>query len=855
MLQQVGVPSAPSLLVAKRAALAAVIVVLAAGAQWLLEPRAALPILHGVVPWWTMLVLFASAEVYVLTARGRAEVAALAPQDGIFAIGLFVLDPVGLVAAQLVGAIVAFVVLGALGQRATARRLVALGLGAIVAAALFRGLVGIVDGSGRLGWLVALCAVAAGLVTRELVAATLQWTGRASWLDAIARGAGARLAAAVASGSVGVVAVELLRYETAAALLLLIPIVASGRALRVYTTEHAQLVHLRFLDESMRAVHRAPDREAGVDELLTATHSLLGTDVAWLVLFENRGAPTLVAWYTPEETSRLHPRELSRSQAEACQLIATSTGATPMARGRTTGVLLGLLADLRLAEAIATPVRGESGVLGVLVVGSRGSSRSALDESRILALETYADHAAILLENDQLEQSVYDLEQLKDQLRHHAFHDALTGLPNRALFTTRVAEALAGAEGETAVLFLDLDDFKLINDSFGHYAGDELLVAVAARVREVVRATDLPARLGGDEFAVLTGNGGSSDAEQIASCLVRTLEAPFTIDGREMSVHASVGFALGRPGVTTADELLRNADVAMYSAKHGGKRRYAAYEPKMHARIRTRQDLASALEKAVNHDEIQVHYQPVVDIKTRTITAVEALARWDRPKHGLLGAEAFIPLADEIGLMGDIGRSVLRQACAQAKSWESAFPNHAALKLNVNLSPSELTDPTLVDEVQRALSDAGLAPERLVLEITESGVMQNPDDALEKMSALRDLGIKLALDDFGTGHSSLAHLREFPIDCLKIAREFVCGLPHGHVDGIFVETIVRLATSLELDVVAEGIESERQAVHIKRLGCQFGQGYYYGAPVGPLGVSTYLTSPVLPLVDRRLRIA
>ncbi|MGI8974913.1 MAG: diguanylate cyclase domain-containing protein, partial [Gaiella sp.] len=539
--------------VAKRAALAAVVAVAAAGAHWFLEPFVDVPILQGVVPWWTMLVLFGSAELYVLTARGRAEVAALAPQDGIFAIGLFVLDPVGLVAAQLVGAIVAFVLLGALDHRATVRRLAALGLGATVALAVFQGAIELFDPTGPFAWLTALCAVVAGLLTRETATATMQWSGRASWLDSIASGGGARLAAGVASGSVGVVAVELLRYDTAAALLLLVPIVASARALRVYTTEHAQLVHLKSLDESMRAVHRAPDREAGVDELLTATHSLLGTDVAWLVLFENRGASTLVAWYTPEESSRLHSRDLSKSQGEACGLIAASPGAVPMARGRTTGVLLGLLADLRLAEAIATPVRGESGVLGVLVVGSRGVSRNALDEGRILALETYADHAAILLENDQLEQSVYDLEQLKDQLRHQAFHDALTGLPNRSLFTTRVAEALAGSDEETAVLFLDLDDFKLINDSFGHHAGDELLVAVASRVRGVVRATDMPARLGGDEFAVLAGDGGSSDAEHIAGRLVRTLEAPFTIDGREMSVHASVGFAVGRPGVTTAD--------------------------------------------------------------------------------------------------------------------------------------------------------------------------------------------------------------------------------------------------------------------------------------------------------------
>ncbi|MGZ8687640.1 MAG: putative bifunctional diguanylate cyclase/phosphodiesterase, partial [Gaiellaceae bacterium] len=361
-----------------------------------------------------------------------------------------------------------------------------------------------------------------------------------------------------------------------------------------------------------------------------------------------------------------------------------------------------------------------------------------------------------------------------------------------------------------------------------------------------VRVGDVPARLGGDEFAVLAQNGGEVEAEQIAERLVRALEAPFTIDGREMSVHASVGIAVGRPGSTTVDELLRNADVAMYSAKHGGKRRFTTYRPRMHARIRHRQELVTALERAVERDEIDVHYQPIVDLQTGAMVAVEALARWDRPSYGLLGPDAFIPLADEIGLMTCIGRSVLGQACAQARSWQSAFAGHEGLRVNVNLSPSELSDPTLVGDVASILAVSGLAPDRLVLEITESGVMRNPAEALATMEQLRLLGVSLALDDFGTGHSSLAHLREFPIDSLKIAREFVSGLPDGQLDKVFVDAIVRLAMSLGLDIVAEGVESERQAELVRQLGCTHGQGYHFGAPLGLLGVSNYLGSRLLP---------
>jgi EAL domain-containing protein (putative c-di-GMP-specific phosphodiesterase class I) len=291
---------------------------------------------------------------------------------------------------------------------------------------------------------------------------------------------------------------------------------------------------------------------------------------------------------------------------------------------------------------------------------------------------------------------------------------------------------------------------------------------------------------------------------------------------------------------------LRNADVAMYDAKRGGKRRYVSYEPEMHTRVRERQELAAAIERAVERGEIGVHYQPIVDLADRRVVALEALARWDRREHGLLAPTSFVPLADELGIMLEIGRTVLREACRQARAWQIAFPGHEDLTVNVNLAPSELHNPLLAREVASVLLETGLAPNRLVLEITESGVMRNPEEALQTMRELRELGVALALDDFGTGHSSLAHLREFPIDSLKIAQPFVAGLPEGELDGVFVDAIVRLATSLGLGVVAEGIESAGQADAVSRLGCGLGQGFYFGEPVGELGVSSYLGAVRLP---------
>lgn len=828
--------------------LAAALVAAAGIGYTLLAPRTAAPTDPGIAPWWLLGLLFVAAELYVLSSRDRLEELALAPHDAVVALSLFLIDPAGLLAAQIAGAGVALILAGA-RSRGALRRLATLILGTGASLVVFDALAGAGEMRGPVGWVAALAAVVAGLVTRSLVEALIsRVSGQRVARQELERGVALALAGAVASASAAVAAVELLRADRAAALLLLIPFLSVAVALRAYSTEHRRLEHLRLLYASMQTVHRSAGREAGVHELLDATRRLLGTDLAWLVLHDRRGASApLVAWVGSDESSELRPGRMTAAQAAAVKMIARSHAAVPVPRGTTDGVLGGLLADLRLDQAIATPLRGESGVLGVLVVGDRDQQAEALGSESLRLLETYAEHAAILLENDRLEQSVNDLEELKEQLHVQAYHDALTGLPNRSLFAERVAQALAGdAQAAPAVLFLDLDDFKLINDSLGHHAGDELLVAVAQRVRGAVRAGDVPARLGGDEFAVLARDGGAGEAEQIAERLVKALEAPFTIDGREMSVHASVGIALGRPGATTVDELLRNADVAMYSAKHGGKRRFTAYEPKMHARIRHRQELVAALERAVEREEIDVHYQPIVDLETGSMVAVEALARWDRPLHGLVGPDSFIPLADEIGLMVGIGRSVLRQACVQVRSWQSGFPEHRDLRVNVNLAPSELSDPTLVAEVESILRDSGLAPDRLVLEITESGVMRNPDEALATMATLRGLGISLALDDFGTGHSSLAHLREFPIDSLKIAREFVSGLPEGHVDKVFVEAIVRLASSLGLAVVAEGVESERQAALVSQVGCAFGQGYHFGAPLGLLGVSSYLGSRLLP---------
>lgn len=309
---------------------------------------------------------------------------------------------------------------------------------------------------------------------------------------------------------------------------------------------------------------------------------------------------------------------------------------------------------------------------------------------------------------------------------------------------------------------------------------------------------------------------------------------------------ASVGVAYGDAGRVEADELLRNADLAMYEAKRGGKGRFAIFERRLLDRVRTRHELVVALEKAVERNEIQVHYQPIVALGTCGLRAVEALARWHRPGHSIAEPDEFIGAADEAGLMPSIGRSVLAIACRQVRDWQQLYPSCAELRLTANLAPVELVDATLATDIAAILDDTGFDPRKLILELTESGVMRNPEQAHASMERLRELGIRLALDDFGTGHSSLAHLREFPLDVLKIARPFVEHIAEREHDALFIETMKRLASSLGLPVIAEGVETEAQARILAELGCEYGQGYLFGHPVGALGVTRYLLADTLP---------
>jgi diguanylate cyclase (GGDEF)-like protein len=480
-------------------------------------------------------------------------------------------------------------------------------------------------------------------------------------------------------------------------------------------------------------------------------------------------------------------------------------------------------------NVLVSPMIADGRSVGAIVL-EHGRRRTLGIERRVVSVVgQLASTAALNLRNAVLLRHVQDL----------AERDALTGAANRRMFQLSLERILDPdaaaphlANTVSAVLFIDLDDFKVVNDTLGHAVGDALLVAVTERIASLVREQDLVARLGGDEFAVLTTDQPDlARARAMADRLVGELRKPYLIDGKPVHISASIGVASARDAVDGARDLVRNADVAMYMAKANGKSNFAVFDPGMHAAIRDRHELATELQVAVELDQLRLVYQPIVELDTRRMAGAEALVRWDHPTRGTIAPGQFIEIAEENGAILPIGRWVLREACRQTGAWQRDGAVPEDLFLSVNVSAREIQQSGFVAGVRETLTETGTDPKRLVLEITETALLRATPATVGTLDELRELGVRIVIDDFGTGYFSLSHLRQFPVDQLKIASEFVQGADAGDRSSALAGAIVALGRSLDITTVAEGIETIEQAERMRSLGCTYGQGYLFSRPL------------------------
>ena len=439
-------------------------------------------------------------------------------------------------------------------------------------------------------------------------------------------------------------------------------------------------------------------------------------------------------------------------------------------------------------------------------------------------------------------QDITNRKLAESQLLHDAFHDTLTGLPNRALFIDRLKQALAKTKrlgrNQFSVLFLDLDRFKVINDSLGHLVGDQLLVGIARRLEACLRPGDTLARLGGDEFTILLEDVNDiAEAISVAERVEIELSSPFNLGGHEVFTTVSVGIAPSTTGYDRPDEILRDADTAMYRAKSLGKARHEVFDKTMHARAMNLLQLESDLRRATERQEFILYYQPIMSLETGVICGMEALIRWQHPEHGIIPPSNFIPIAEETGLILQIGQWGLREACHQLREWQSRFPEGAPFPVSVNLSSKQFSQPDLLGQVIGALQETGLDPSGLRLEITESVVMENIESATNMLKQLRDFGVESSIDDFGTGYSSLSYLHRFPSSTLKVDRSFISGMCEQRENLEIIRTIIMLARNLGMTIVAEGVETKEQMTQLRALGCEYVQGYYFSKPM-PAAIAT-----------------
>jgi diguanylate cyclase (GGDEF)-like protein len=806
------------------------------------------------LPWVLWAAAFAVSEVLIVHVQWKRESHTFSLSDLVLAAGLALAAPGQLVLAQVVGTAVVLVLYRRQRGLKLAFNTAQFALTSCMAVLAFSTVVSALGQEwASAGQLLAI-AVATLTASAAIFAVMTLSTGHAD-MQPLMGMLGFSLPFTVGAGAVGVVIARTSADDPAALVLLMIPTLLIIAAYRAYTRAREQQENLKLLHETTSLLHGG-DVEAALGDFLTSARTAFHAELAELVLVGGADSGGMTVSRSQEGTT---PVVMSAAddnlERQRLLRLATADGSLITRAGsRRGGLLDGYAADRGLRDAMVAALRTEDRVHGVLLVAGRMGAGTTFNRSDLALLETFGRHVATSLERGRLEETLRQVTDLKEQLRHQTLHDALTGLPNRTLFLDRARQAVevaARTQAWPAVLYLDLDGFKPVNDEYGHDIGDAVLRTIATRLRGCLRPADTAARLGGDEFAVLLG--GPLDAQGI-SRVVDRIRAQFDVpvdlgEGHVARIGASIGIAVGGVDTEDADRLIRQSDIAMYAAKRSGGG-FSYYEEGMGDPTSVREEQVATLARAIREGELFTVYQPLINLRTGRPTGAEALVRWQHPEEGVLGPDSFIGLAEETGLIVEIGALVLHEACRQAARWVAVDENQP-LTITVNLSARQLADPGIVDTVTEALTGAGLDPRRLVLEITETVLMQDREAAAATLWRLKALGIRIAIDDFGTGYSSLAYLRRFPIDMLKIAREFVDGLGRDEHDDVITRAIVELAGTLGLLTVAEGIETHDQQTIVTALGCDLGQGYLFSVPVDAEAALLLLTAPPLAVPHPR----
>jgi diguanylate cyclase (GGDEF)-like protein len=804
------------------------------------DPPLALPIS---IPVWLLAAGFYLAEAKVIHLHIGRSAHSFSMSELPLVVGLFLVSPPAFIVARVVGSGLALFFNRRQRSVKLAFNLAQFSLASVVSVAIVHAAVP-QDGSfGPAMWIaVLLVALVENVIGVLSVSTAISLAEGSAQYRRIPEMLKIGIIVSLTNASLALMGLTVLWADAGSVWLFVLPTLTAALAYRAYISERQQHQSIELLYESTRILQRSPQLDTAIVSLLDHARKMFRADIAEIRLLpRHEGDDILRCQVGPGDA------------VEVMQPVGPTLDDPILIRAVTERQ--GRLIDLpvvggsdatgrrNIRKALVAPLLGESTLVGTLLVSDSLSDISTFDPEDLKLFETLANHTAIALENGRLEQSLEQLGRLKEELHHQASHDPLTGLANRSLFTQVVASRLESRDPNGTVpivLFVDLDDFKLVNDSLGHAAGDALLVAVGDRLGSVLRSSDMAARLGGDEFAVLLRDTPDMKASmRVANRLTAAMGSFFEIEGRDVNVRASVGVAAGRPGVESAGDLLRNADVAMYSAKARGKGRVVVFEPSMHEAVMARAQLSADLEHAIAAREFVLQYQPIVEIATGRMIGVEALVRWEHPERGRIGPDDFIRVAEESDSILEIGRWVLSQACRQVRSWHGLV-EPGSFTVSVNISARQLVQPDFVDEVLTIIREAGVVPSEIVLEMTETSMLQDSASTRAKLQDLRDAGIGVSIDDFGTGYSSLSYLQRFPVTTLKIARDFV------DVDGVdadaweLANAIVALGRALKLSVIAEGVEQWSQLGRLRTLGCEYAQGFYFARPLDPASIESLL---------------